>query len=61
MTKVERRLFSGDKSRTSLERDLAIPKYASKELPPQGSSPLGSAFEAKMVLRNGASIDLMSW
>ncbi|WWC91982.1 uncharacterized protein L201_006936 [Kwoniella dendrophila CBS 6074] len=26
-----------------------------------GSSPLAPAFEAKMVLRNGASIDLISW
>jgi hypothetical protein len=26
-----------------------------------GSSPLQPAFEAKMVLRNGASVDLISW
>ena len=26
-----------------------------------GSSPLAPAFEAKMVLRNGASVDLISW
>lgn len=28
---------------------------------PRGSSPLAPAFEAKMVLRNGASVDLISW
>lgn len=27
----------------------------------RGSSPLAPAFEAKMVLRNGASVDLISW
>ncbi|KAL7424445.1 Forkhead transcription factor [Cryptotrichosporon argae] len=49
-TRIERKLFDDD------DDDLAPPR--SSDL---GSSPLAPAFEAKMVLRNGASIDLISW
>lgn len=44
------------------EDELVVPKLnavGGKEV--QGSSPLAPAFEAKMVLRNGASVDLISW
>jgi len=44
------------------EDELVVPKLnvpGGKDV--QGSSPLAPAFEAKMVLRNGASVDLISW
>jgi len=59
ITKVERKLFDDEKSRsreTVEGEELNVPK-----VPKEGSSPLAPAFEAKMVLRNGASVDLISW
>lgn len=59
ITKVERKLFDDDKSRSKEKvegEELNVPK-----VPKEGSSPLAPAFEAKMVLRNGASVDLISW
>ncbi|WVR09680.1 hypothetical protein IAU60_006755 [Kwoniella sp. DSM 27419] len=58
-TKIERKLFDeDDKAQEEPEDDrLMVVDQAKKE----GSSPLGPAFEAKMVLRNGASVDLISW
>jgi hypothetical protein len=47
----------GDSASVSAaKRGLAAPPPATR-----GSSPLAPAFEAKMVLRNGASVDLISW
>lgn len=59
-TKIERKLFDDDdipmrKSGGKDRDELSVPK------PKEGSSPLAPAFEAKMVLRNGASVDLISW
>ena len=51
-TKIERRLFQGND-----DDDLLVPRGQDES----GSSPLAPAFEAKMVLRNGASVDLISW
>ncbi|OWZ62456.1 hypothetical protein AYX15_05400 [Cryptococcus neoformans] len=48
-TRIERKLFADGQ-----EEDGEVRKG-------RGSSPLAPAFEAKMVLRNGASIDLISW
>lgn len=50
-TKIERKLFEGD------DDELLVPRGREDS----GSSPLAPAFEAKMVLRNGASVDLISW
>ena len=52
-TKIERRLFEGEDN----EDELLVPRAREDS----GSSPLAPAFEAKMVLRNGASVDLISW
>jgi hypothetical protein len=38
--------------------ELVVPKRGGTE---GESSPLAPPFEAKMVLRNGASVDLISW
>lgn len=59
IAKVERKLFDDDKSRSRDDiegEELSVPEQAKK-----GSSPLAPPFEAKMVLRNGASVDLISW
>jgi len=56
---VERKLFDDDKSRSRDDvegEELSVPEQAK-----EGSSPLAPPFEAKMVLRNGASVDLISW
>ncbi|WVF67377.1 hypothetical protein IAT40_002132 [Kwoniella sp. CBS 6097] len=66
-TKIERKLFDDDereedvrgKDRGESQDRLMVIESASKAK--EGSSPLAPAFEAKMVLRNGASIDLISW
>ncbi|KAL1405256.1 Forkhead transcription factor [Vanrija albida] len=49
-TRIVRKLFDDDE---------ALAPTVKEEL--NGSSPLAPAFEAKMVLRNGASVDLISW
>jgi len=51
-TKIERKLFDQDGDQ------LLVPNGNGRD---GGSSPLAPAFEAKMVLRNGASVDLISW
>lgn len=48
-TRIERKLFADGQEEDGEARKA------------RGSSPLAPAFEAKMVLRNGASIDLISW
>ncbi|KAK4689454.1 hypothetical protein P7C73_g668, partial [Tremellales sp. Uapishka_1] len=53
-TKVERKLFDDEELPIDRER-----KGRQREM--SGSSGLAPPFEAKMVLRNGASIDLVSW
>jgi hypothetical protein len=47
---VERRLFGDDEDEDGEGKGRN-----------RGSSPLAPAFEAKMVLRKGAPIDLISW
>ncbi|OCF44548.1 forkhead transcription factor 3 [Kwoniella heveanensis CBS 569] len=67
-TKIERKLFDDDEDRVEDVREkeregpqdrLMVIDAGSRSK--EGSSPLAPAFEAKMVLRNGASIDLISW
>ncbi|ORY22395.1 hypothetical protein BCR39DRAFT_562358 [Naematelia encephala] len=53
-TKIERKLFDEEGDRD----ELLVPPPKEEN---RGSSPLAPAFEAKMVLRNGASVDLISW
>lgn len=48
-TRIERKLFDDEDGNQTIKEE------------PVGSSPLAPAFEAKMVLRNGASVDLISW
>lgn len=65
-TKIERKLFDDEstladhKLDTDRDESMLLKQVTSKE-GLEGSSPLAPAFEAKMVLRNGASIDLISW
>lgn len=60
-TKIERKLFEaeeedeGDGNEDKDREELMVPSKGGRE---EGSSPLAPAFEAKMVLRNGASVDL---
>ncbi|WWD19920.1 hypothetical protein CI109_104392 [Kwoniella shandongensis] len=65
-TKIERKLFDDEEG--SAVRDmgedgdkLMVVDQQRKGRDDTASSPLAPAFEAKMVLRNGASIDLISW
>ncbi|WVQ83742.1 hypothetical protein IAT38_005886 [Cryptococcus sp. DSM 104549] len=63
--KVERKLFAdGDEPRDEEQEQDEDEDKLGGDLRGRregGSSPLAPAFEAKMVLRNGASIDLISW
>ncbi|WVO17079.1 hypothetical protein L204_104766 [Cryptococcus depauperatus] len=59
-TGVERRLFVEDEPNSPLQSpDLTGFKEGKDDK--TGKEKLGTAFEAKMVLRNGASVDLISW
>ncbi|ORX40492.1 hypothetical protein BD324DRAFT_610999 [Kockovaella imperatae] len=55
-TKIQRTLFESSEDADEDGDHLMIKKKEDT-----GSSPLAPAFEAKMVLRNGASVDLISW
>ncbi|WVW86462.1 hypothetical protein I302_108510 [Kwoniella bestiolae CBS 10118] len=71
-TKIERKLFDDDEEENNndenkhtldeiqeeTKQDKLMVDTGNKK---EGSSPLAPAFQAKMVLRNGASIDLISW
>ena len=54
-TKIERRLFGDDEDETGGEEEEEVPKRN------RGSSPLQPAFEARLILRKGAPVDLISW
>ncbi|OCF77512.1 forkhead transcription factor 3 [Kwoniella mangroviensis CBS 8886] len=72
-TKIERKLFDDDDDDGNDDNDHNKEEVEDDNVKQQqdrltvdtnkkeGSSPLAPAFQAKMVLRNGASIDLISW
>ncbi|KAK8853486.1 hypothetical protein IAR55_004193 [Kwoniella newhampshirensis] len=65
-TKIERKLFDDEEGVAEVDEEvdgdkLMVIDQQKKGKDDQASSPLAPAFEAKMVLRNGASIDLISW
>lgn len=66
-TKIERRLFGDDQgvSQDALERIRREEEEQEEEEEGwkrnRGSSPLQPAFEARLILRKGAPVDLISW
>ena len=59
-TKIKRNLFE-ETRKGGGEVDQDGDALMGKKKDDTNSSPLAPAFEAKMVLRNGASVDLISW
>lgn len=67
-TKIERRLFGDDHSAGNVDALERIRREEEEQEEEEegwkrnrGSSPLQPAFEARLILRKGAPVDLISW